>query len=272
MLHKALWKQNFRKSGWLVGALIALMWLFTTQPAINNMRNFTPEQLLFRDSEWGWTGLNPSMAGMFIVAFMSVALVSGERNKRELEQFLAFPFKRSDLFWAKWLFGAVSIFGAVLINSVAISISFFQSPLSGFVGFTPFLHYFAFNFLFLLTVFTFGIMVGTLSKSVVSHLFFGAVGMVLLNVIGMFLIGILWGARNHFLVSWLINFWVIDIPNLSLISHLSYSLQLQYINETVHIFFESRSPWALVAYLTLSLLMSYRLFLKNLSRKDIKSS
>jgi len=266
MWHRALWRLNFRKGGWLVAFLAGSMWLFTTGPAMRNMRDFTPEQLIFRDSEWGWTGLNPSIAGMFIVAFLSIALFS---DRKRLEYLFSFPFKRSDIFWSRWLFGAVSIFLATLVNSVAISISFFRSPLSDFVPFHPFLQYFGFNFLFLLAVFSFGLMIGVVAKGIVSHFFLGAVGMVWANGVGFMILEIIsihyrWFTRG--------NFWVnhtafsLYFPrffqHFSLLSSLGYVLQLRF-RGVVEIEFQSRNLWTLIGYLAFSLIVGHLIFIKD---------
>jgi len=222
---------------------------------------------MYGESDWGTNNL---LYPVLVVALMAVAILGNERNNMGAEQFLAMPLRRSDIFWSKWLYGAVSILLALLINILGVTISFLDSPISSHVSFLPFLQYFGFAFLALLTVFTFVLMMGMIAGNTTSHLALGVVGIVFPRWIYGLAETLVewhyyWMTQSFFLRSSMIHDLFPIIRYITLLPAMSYSFTIESSNglNFARISFSASYYWTLIAYLVLSLSVGYFLFIKN---------
>ncbi|MEH7386039.1 ABC transporter permease subunit [Bacillus sp. JJ1521] len=181
MFNKALWLRNYKLSKFVVWGLWLVCLYFPYK--LNNFLRIEEYSLLHYD-EWGnsepytlYFG-NFLEVGLFQVLasiLLATVLIGLERTNQNLDFTLALPYKRSDIFFSKWIFG---VFHLTIALAVSVLISMFilgNSVLHEYLPLSALGYYFVLALATLIGVFTFSQFMGLIGASFVSQFAFSVI-------------------------------------------------------------------------------------------------
>ncbi|RNA68648.1 ABC transporter permease subunit [Alteribacter keqinensis] len=173
MFHKALWLQNYKQSKmlvWIFAIIFAVHLPFQTMITLENWREYP---YMYSNSTYEvyrlFIGGTLPVFILFASAIFAGLLIGIERNTRRNDFTFSLPFKRRDIFLAKWIYGvliiatlhAVTFFTAYAI----VATSEFASRLGSFtlteLFLTPLLGYILF--------FSFAMLIGTIAGEMITQ-------------------------------------------------------------------------------------------------------
>ncbi|MDR4886873.1 ABC transporter permease [Fredinandcohnia sp. QZ13] len=178
MFNKALWLRNYKQSKFVVWGLWLVCLYFPYK--LNDFLKIEENSLLNWD-EWGNSDPYTLYFGNFLevglfqvlaTILLATALIGLERTNQSLDFTLALPYKRSDIFFSKWIFG---LFHLTLAVAVSVIISMFvlgNSVLNEYLPLAALGYYFLIALATLIGVFTFSLFIGLIGASFVSQFIF----------------------------------------------------------------------------------------------------
>ncbi|RFB18091.1 ABC transporter permease [Bacillus sp. HNG] len=181
LFNKALWLKNYKQSKFVVWGLWLVCLYFPYK--LNNYLSIEENSLLHWD-EWGNSEPytlhfgNFLEVGLFQVLaciLLATALIGLERTNQSFDFTLALPYKRSDIFFSKWIFG---VFHLTVAVAVSVLISMFvlgNSLLNEYLPLAALGYYFLIALATLIGVFTFSLFIGLIGASFVSQFAFSLI-------------------------------------------------------------------------------------------------
>ncbi len=134
MFHKALWYQNYKQTRYIIWMILALFILHMPFQSVLSLERWNEqeqqaqqvEDYVYEIQAWNVLeifsqGTLPIFLSISIIA-LACLLIGLERNTRRNDFTFSLPFKRRDLFLAKWCYG-VSVIG--LFHIVNYFIAYF---------------------------------------------------------------------------------------------------------------------------------------------------
>ncbi|MEH7226270.1 ABC transporter permease [Bacillus sp. JJ1566] len=181
MFNKALWLRNYKQSKFVVWGLWLVCLYFPYK--LNNFLSIEENSLLHWD-EWGnsepyslYFG-NFLEVGLFQVLasiLLATALIGLERTNQSLDFTLALPYKRSDIFFSKWMFGVVHLTVALVVSVLISMFILGNSVLHEYLSLGALGYYFVIALATLIGVFTFSLFIGLIGASFVSQFAFSVI-------------------------------------------------------------------------------------------------
>ncbi|SER97039.1 ABC transporter permease subunit [Salisediminibacterium halotolerans] len=195
MFDKGLWLQNYKQTKLVIGLMFALYLIHMPFQAVLAIETWMEREEMADSIDdyvyevQRWDVLQVFSEGIISVFLLiTVVVLAGlliglERNTRKMDFAFSLPYKRRDLFWAKWAFGSTAI-------TAFHSFSFLSAFL--IIWFSPYQD--AFNqvttaeiliqpFVGMILIFTFALFVGTFTGEMISQ-------MVVTVLLGFFPLGI----------------------------------------------------------------------------------
>ncbi|WP_026689007.1 ABC transporter permease subunit [Alteribacter aurantiacus] len=210
MFHKALWIQNYKQSKmliWILTIIFVIHLPFQTMIAIENWREYPH---FYSATEYDiyrlFIGGSLPFFVLIATAILAGLLIGIERNTRRNDFTFSLPFKRGDMYLAKWIYGALSI-------SVIHTVTFFTAYLILFTSEYAYrLQWFSLTELFLTPLigyvlfFSFAMFIGTIAGEMISQV-------VLTFIFAIFPFGLFvllgYGFDLHFRFNWEPPEWIL---------------------------------------------------------------
>lgn len=174
MFHKALWMRQWKQGKYI----ILLFWLsslysFPYQYYNDAQSQLRQSKMQFEDYlyyySYSFTALDGIVIQIIILIALACLLIGWERNNQSTDFLLSMPFKRKDIFLTKWLFGVLNIIIVNIICWISMygikNVSFHDQ----YQTFTSFHTYFLYATVVLITIYTFGLFVGTITGNIISQ-------------------------------------------------------------------------------------------------------
>ncbi|MCC3358619.1 ABC transporter permease subunit [Bacillus sp. REN16] len=181
MFNKALWLRNYKQSKFVVWALWLVCLYFPYK--LNNFLSIEEYSLLHWD-EWGNSDPYALYFGNFLevglfqvlaAILLATSLIGLERTNQSLDFTLALPYKRSDIFFSKWIFGVFHLALALGVSVVISMIILGNSVLNEYLSLGALGYYFLLALATLTGVYTFSLFIGLIGASYVSQLAFSLI-------------------------------------------------------------------------------------------------
>jgi acetoin utilization transport system permease protein len=179
MFIKALWLKDYKQSKFIIWAF----WLVSFYIPYKFYEEINSTEYMFRNWEsWGnndtfqyyfyWMFTEISLLHVLILIVLASVLVGYERTNQGMDFTLSLPFKRRDIMLAKWFIGVVNIIGATTISVLFSYVMVENSILDNYIPDEIFLYYYLTAITVFIGVYTFSLLIGLLSGSVVSQFVF----------------------------------------------------------------------------------------------------
>lgn len=182
LFNKALWLRNYKQSKFVVWGLWLVCLYFPYK--LNNFLSIEEKSLLHWD-EWGNSEPytfhmfgNFLEVGLFQVLtsiLLATALIGLERTNQSLDFTLALPYKRSDIFFSKWIFGVIHLTLALAVSVVISMFILGNSVLNEYLPLGVLGYYLLIALPTLIGVFTFSLFIGFIGASFVSQFAFSLI-------------------------------------------------------------------------------------------------
>jgi len=195
MFHKALWYQNYKQTRIIIWMILALFILHMPFQSVLSLENWKEQEqqaeqiddYVYEIQAWDVLeifsqGTFPMLLSISMIA-LACLLIGLERNTRRNDFTFSLPFKRQDLFLAKWCYGTTVI---VLFHSVNFLIAYFiihQSEYQSALNLVSLIEIFWGPLLGFIMFFTFSLLIGTISGEMFSQI-------ILTFVFGIFPLGL----------------------------------------------------------------------------------
>jgi ABC-type transport system involved in multi-copper enzyme maturation permease subunit len=227
VFHKALWYQNYKQTRIIIWMILALFILHMPFQSVLSLERWNEqeqqaqqvEDYIYEIQAWDVLeifsqGTLPILLSISIIA-LACLLIGLERNTRRNDFTFSLPFKRRDLFLAKWCYG-VSVIG--IFHVVNYFIAYFiiqQSEYQSALNLVSKIEIFWGPLLGFIMFFTFALVIGTISGEMISQI-------ILTFIFGIFPIGV------FFLIQELIN--------VHFRIHINYPIWLEYLTPFMYVF------------------------------------
>lgn len=195
MFHKALWYQNYKQTRFIIWMILALFILHLPFQSVLSMETWKEreqqaqqvEDYMYEIQAWDVLeifsqGFLPILLSISIIAFACL-LIGLERNTRRNDFTFSLPFKRKDLFLAKWCYGAASIATFHIVNFLIAYFIIYQSEYYSALNLVSSIEIFWGPLLGFIMFFTFALLIGTIAGEMISQV-------VLSFVFGIFPLGV----------------------------------------------------------------------------------
>ncbi|MCH1626981.1 ABC-2 transporter permease [Ferdinandcohnia quinoae] len=181
MFNKALWMRNYKQSKfviwgfWLVSLYFAYKFYNITEETEYSLANW---------AKWGNSDPYQFNFGnyfeipvfqMLLIVTLATVLVGLERSNQSMDFTLSLPFKRKDIFFAKWVFGVVHIFAAVTVSIIISIIILITSVVHDYLPVTAFGYYYIVSLITLIGAYSFSLLIGFIGASIVSQFAFSII-------------------------------------------------------------------------------------------------
>ncbi|TMW70282.1 ABC-2 transporter permease [Alteribacter natronophilus] len=180
MFHKALWMQNYKQSKLMVWVIFVIMLFHFPFNAMTTVANMEEQIRLSVLHSYDYTpsGLHAAnifnggaLSLMMIVSTIILAslLIGVERNTRRNDFTFSLPFKRRDLFLAKWLFGTLVIASFHLFHFTLGYVVFSFSDFGYLLNEYGMIELYLSPLLSFILVFSFALFIGTVAGEMISQ-------------------------------------------------------------------------------------------------------
>lgn len=226
LFHKALWYQNYKQTRiiiWMILALFIIFLPFQSTLSLENWKEREEEAQLVDDYVYEvqeWDVLNIfsdgplSVLGAIALIILACMLVGLERNTRRNDFTFSLPFKRRDLFLAKWCYGVLFISLFHIINFLIAYFIIYQSEYATALYLVSWVQILWGPLLGFILLFTFALFIGTIAGEMISQV-------VLTVIFGIFPIGF------YFLIQ--------DLVFVHFRFHLMYPEWIQYLTPFMYV-------------------------------------
>ncbi|MFS0861854.1 ABC-2 transporter permease [Fredinandcohnia sp. 179-A 10B2 NHS] len=182
MFTKALWLRNYKQAKFIVWGLWAACLYF-----VYAFYNFikVQEYSLHHWNEWGnkTEAFHFYFGNFFEVAFFQIialillasVLVGLERTNQSLDFTLSMPYKRRDIFYAKWAFGVVHLSAALTVSVLLSIFILVSSEIHEYLPVSALGYYYLIALVTLIGVYTFSLLFGLIGASIVSQFAFSII-------------------------------------------------------------------------------------------------
>ncbi|WP_280768699.1 hypothetical protein [Salipaludibacillus daqingensis] len=204
MFYKALWYQNYKQTRIIIWMILALFILHLPFQSILSLERWKEQEHQAQQVEdytyeiQAWEvleifsqGTLPILLSLGIIA-LACLLIGLERNTRRNDFTFSLPFKRQDLFLAKWCYGTAAITLFHIVNFFVAYVIIYQSEYRFALELANWIEIFWGPLLGFIMFFTFTLLIGAISGEMISQV-------ILTFLIGIFPLGI------FFLMQELIN-------------------------------------------------------------------
>ncbi|PHD59372.1 ABC transporter permease subunit [Bacillus wiedmannii] len=181
MFQKALWLRTYQQSKYVVW----LFWLvsFYTLSYKYYMTSIQQQHFLNDNKKWNYVYhyhfdlklLDPVMLLGSVLIVLACTLIGWERQNNSSDLLWSMPFKRSQLYITKWLFGICNITAVVVLNWGLFAIMKKVTFHNKYQVFSPFHSYFIYMLIVLIAIYTLTLCVGTIAGNIISQGFLTAV-------------------------------------------------------------------------------------------------
>lgn len=195
MFHKALWYQNYKQTRIIIWMILALFILHMPFQSILSLESWQEreqqaqqvEDYMYEIQAWDVLeifsqGVLPILLSISIIA-LACLLIGLERNTRRNDFTFSLPFKRRDLFLAKWCYGTAIIAIFHIVNFLIAYFIIYQSEYQLALNLVSTIEIFWGPLLGFIMFFTFALLIGTISGEMISQV-------VLSFVFGIFPLGL----------------------------------------------------------------------------------
>ncbi|EMA6341430.1 ABC transporter permease subunit [Bacillus cytotoxicus] len=176
MFHKALWMRNWKQGKYVVSLfflstlyLLSYSYYEAAQQQLANYHEFHAKGTFYYN--YSFSSANSFLLTILIIS-LACLLLGWERHNQSNHILIAMPFKRSDIFLCKWIFGTFVISGSLLINWVLMYAIYKTSIHYNYQSFGPFHRYFLYAIVSYVAVYTTALCIGTFTGSIVSQVTF----------------------------------------------------------------------------------------------------
>ncbi len=181
LFNKALWLRNYKQTKFFVWGLW-LVCLYLPYK-LNNFLKIEENSILHWE-EWGNTEPYTFYFGNFLevglfqtvaLILLATALIGLERTNQSLDFTLALPYKRTEIFFSKWIYGVVHLIGALTISVLISMILLGNSLLNEYLPLSALGYYYVLALFTLIGVFTFSLLMGLIGASFISQFAFSVI-------------------------------------------------------------------------------------------------
>ncbi|WHY27947.1 ABC transporter permease subunit [Bacillus wiedmannii] len=175
MFQKALWLRTYQQSKYVVW----LFWLvsFYTLSYKYYMTSIQQQHFLNDNKKWNYvyhyhfdlTLLDSIMLLGSVLIVLACTLIGWERQNNSSDLLWSMPFKRSDLYITKWLFGICNITAVVVLNWGLFAIMKKLTFHNKYQVFSPFHSYFIYMLIVLIAIYTLALCIGTIAGNIISQ-------------------------------------------------------------------------------------------------------
>ncbi|ENQ3104437.1 hypothetical protein SAMN04488168_10162 [Bacillus sp. 491mf] len=174
MFHKALWQRSWKQGKFIV----LLFWLSSlymlpykylslaqSQFHLSKIKN--PDYTHYY--QYGFNLEGTILGQIVLLLLLACIFIGWEKHTQSIDFIWAMPFKRKDMFLAKWLFGVINISSVQTICWISMYIIYNNSFHHAYQVFTPFHFYFLYATIVLIAIYTFSLFIGTITGNIISH-------------------------------------------------------------------------------------------------------
>lgn len=180
MWNKALWYREYHQLGLRIWILPVVHFFFYGFHRMNEWLLTEPDRLerymqYIHSPSDVFDGGMESVARYLLVLYgllLSVVLISAERRNGKQEMLFSLPYKRTDIFMVKWLFGIALITGTLVLNTAIDLIISLSSPIAQYVTLSYYITQFLYTWVIVSGLFSAAMFVGSISGSSASHMFY----------------------------------------------------------------------------------------------------
>ncbi|WP_416149136.1 hypothetical protein ACM26V_23280 [Salipaludibacillus sp. HK11] len=195
MFHKALWFQNYKQTRittWMIFALFVLHMPFQTVLTLETWQEREEQAQQVEEHVYeiqAWEVLEIFSQGTFpiilsiSIILLACLLIGLERNTRRNDFTFSLPFKRQELFLAKWCYGIFTIALFHIVNFFIAYFIIYQSDYSSSLYLVSWIEIFWGPLLGFIMFFTFALLIGAISGEMISQV-------VLTFLLGIFPLGL----------------------------------------------------------------------------------
>ncbi|MCA1029507.1 hypothetical protein LCL95_00515 [Bacillus timonensis] len=176
MFTKALWIQNVKQSKFLLWALWIVTFYFPVKLYHQAERiewdmahwkewgNNQPYQFHFYNAS-----VEVSFLQMLILITLASVLIGLQRTNQNMDFTLSLPYKRKDIFLAKWALGVAHLIGASVVGSMFSVIVLVNTILNDYISVSIIGYYYLVSLLVLIALYSMSLLIGFVGGSIISQ-------------------------------------------------------------------------------------------------------